>query len=260
MAQEEKELPTAKMSLHLIAFGVVAAVVVISFGSWFFSLDISRGRQADTGIRKAGLEFSYPRSPSPNTDHPAARVAAEANPPSSGEAAAPIRFAAEDPLTSLAQPERPEASWIWDLRPYQEANPTIPEPRYTSPKQLASTPETHPARGDVQQHPAIPALAMAEAVNVTPSASPIPKPAALSVEGRAQLFQAFQIHLSSRLDQTAMVTNSTVQPKPVLSGRFGEHSRDPKSAFQYRVRKECGPIRDRELYDQCILSFRSHTR
>jgi hypothetical protein len=59
------------------------------------------------------------------------------------------------------------------------------------------------------------------------------------------------------LDQGALASHQTTTAQPMQSGRPDGHPVSSKAALQYRMRKECGPIHDPQLRDNCISTFGS---
>jgi hypothetical protein len=264
MIKERRELGEPRLIPHLVLFWIGATVIALLFGFTFFSiLPTSRETLVSSHIGEAKNGLDHPRSPSAITGGPATRVAAEADAPNLVASGTLISTATRDRATTDAHLEELISYWNFGTQSDREPSPTIQELQNTLPPRLASTAEMPPANGSELQHSALPAIPVAEPVSVSPNASPTPSPAVHVIDkDREQLFQAFQSqHRSSLLlDQTATATQSTALTKPVQSEGSGEHPLSSKAAFRDRVRKECGPISDRELYHQCILSFRSHSR
>jgi hypothetical protein len=256
MVKESKKWYAATVILYLVPFGVVAAGIVISFGSiCFLLLATSRETLVGSRIGEARVVVDHSCSPSPNTDRPATRIAAQADSPSSVELKILIPSAARDLTTSDMQLEGFISYWNFGTQPDRELSPTIRESQDASPTQFAPTDEVPPARIGEPQHVTIPAMPMAEPVSVSPSASSTPSLAVPIVEKDRE-----QDPRPPGLDQAAMATQDPALANPGQSERSGEHALSSKAAFQDRVRKECGPISDRELHYQCILSFRFHYR
>jgi hypothetical protein len=259
MTNHARQPSAVGLILHLIAFGLVAGMIAISFGFELYAiLHFSRDTLEASRIGEAGIEFGYPRaSIAPYTDRPVVRAAAQADPPSSAGLRIRVPATVQDPPTSLAQPDQPGSSEIFDPLPdwEPEPSPTTVQSPHASPRQLA--PDKAPPVEADEPHAAA-AVPIAQSVSVSPNASSTPSPAEpLPGKDRKRLFQDFQIqHVPrSRLDQATTTSRSTAPAEPVPSGHSDQHSPSARAAFRYRVRKECGPISDPELRRQCIRSF-----
>jgi hypothetical protein len=254
MAKESKKWCAATVILHLVSFGIVAAGIAISFGSvCFLALATNRETLVGSRIGKARTDVDYSCSPSPNTNRPATRITAQADPPSSVKLRILIPSAVRDLTTSDMQLEGFISYWNFETQPDLELSSTIGELQDASPTQFAPTDEMSPARIGEPQHVAIPAMPVAEPVSVSPSASSTPSPVVPIIEK-----DRGQDSPPPGLDREAMATEGSALTNPRQSERSGEHALSSKAAFRDRVRKECGPISDRELHQQCILSFRFH--
>lgn len=253
MVKESKKWYLATVILPLVPFGVVAAGIAISFGSiCFLELATSRETLVGSRIGEARIVVDHSCSLSPNFDRPAMRIAAQADSPSSVELRMAIPSAARDLTTSGMQleGERFISYWNFGTQPDRELSPTIRESQNAAPTQFPPTDEVPPARIGEPQQVAIPARPMAELVSVSSSGSSIPSSAVSIVE------KDEQDPRPPGLDQAPIATQGPALTNLVPSERSGEHALSAKAAFRDRVRKECGPISDRELHHQCILSFR----
>jgi hypothetical protein len=236
--------------LHLVFFGLVAIVTVISFGFASFSLLCnSREMLVSSRIGEAAIEFAYPHAAVvPYTEGDAAPAAALAN--------LPLPSAARNLTSSYIQPEGPGSSSNFEPPSEQEESPTIQEARHASPTQRA--PIDKPL-SEAQQRAPI-STPPAQVVSASPNASPSPL-AAVPIPGEEadQLFRAFQIlHSQSlMLDQGAIASHQTTSAQPMQSRRPDGHPVSSKAALQYRMRKECGPIHDPQLRHNCISTFGS---
>jgi hypothetical protein len=244
--------------LHLVVFGLVAVVTVISFGFASFSLLCNnREMLVSSRIGKAAIEFAYPHAAVvPYTEGHLAPAAAVADPPSSAGANLPLPSAAQNLTSSYIQPEGPGSSSNYEPPSEQEESPTIQEARRASPNQRA--PIDKPLSEAQQRAPV--SMPLAQVVSASPNASPSPL-AAVPIPGEEgdQLFRAFQILHSKppMLDQSAIASHQTTTAQPMQSGRPDGHPVSSKAALQYRMRKECGPIHDPQLRHDCISTFGS---
>jgi hypothetical protein len=242
--------------LHLVFFGLVAVVTVISFDFASFSLLCNnREMLVSSGIGEAAIEFAYPHAAVvPYTEGDAAPAVAD--PPSSVGANLPLPSAAQNLTSSYIQPEGPGSSSNFEPPSEQEASPTIQEAQHASPAQRA--PIDKPLSEAQQTAPV--STPLAQVVSASPNVSPSPL-AAVPIPGEEadQLFRAFQILYSESpmLDQGAIASHQTTTAQPMQSRRPDGHPVSSKAALQYRIRKECGPIHDPQLRHNCISTFAS---
>jgi hypothetical protein len=244
--------------LHLVFFGLVAVVTVISFGVASFSfLSNSRELLVSSGIGEAAIEFAYPHAAVvPYTKGDAAPAAAVADPPSSVGANLPLPSAVQNLTSSYIQPEGPGSGSNFEPPSEQEESPTIQEARHAPPTQRASIDKP---LSEAQQRAPV-STPLAQVVSASPNESPSPSAAApIPGEEGDQLFRAFQILYSQppMLDQGAIASHQTTTVQPMQSGRPDGHPVSSKAALQYRMRKECGPIHDPQLRHNCISTFGS---
>jgi hypothetical protein len=254
MVKESKKWYLATVILPLVPFGVVAAGIAISFGSiCFLLLATNRETRVGSPIGEARIVVDHSCSPSRNTDRPETRIAAQADSPSSAELRMVIPSAVRDLTTSDMQLEGEGfiSYWNFGTQPDRELSPTILESQDASPTQFPPTDEVPPARIGEPQQVAIAARPMAELVSVSSGGSSSAVPIVEKDE---------QDPRPPGLDQAAIATQAPALTNLVQRERSGEHALSAKAAFRDRVRKECGPISDRDLHHQCILSFRFHYR
>jgi hypothetical protein len=244
--------------LHLVFFGLIAVVTVISFGFASFSLlRNSREMLVSSRIGEAASKFAYPHAAVvPYTEGDAAPVAAVADPPSTVSANLPLPSAAQNLTSSYIQPVEPGSSSNFEPPSEQEASPTIQEARHASPTQRA--PIDKPLSEAQQRAPV--SMPLPPVVSASPNASPRPLAAApIPGEEGDQLLRAFQILHSQplMLDQGAIASHQTTTAQPMQSRHPDGHPVSSKAALQYRMRKECGPIHDPQLRHNCISTFGS---
>lgn len=258
MIKESKKWYAATVILPLAPFGVVAAGIAISFGSiCFLLLAASRETLVGSRIGEARIVVDHSCSLSPDTDRPETRIAAQADSPSSVELRMMIPSAARD-LTTFDMPLDGEgfiSYWDFGTQPDRQLSPTKRESQDASPTQFAPTDEVPPARIREPQRVAIPARPMAELASGHSSASSTASSAVPIVKKDRE-----QDPRPLGFDQAAIATQGRALTNPGQSEHSGEHAPGAKAAFRDRARKECGPISDRELHHQCILSFRFHYR
>jgi hypothetical protein len=242
--------------LHLVFFGLVAVVTVMSFGVASFSL-LYNGREILVSSRIGEAAISYPHAAVvPYTEGNVAPAAAVAEPPSSVGANLPLPSAAQSLTSSYFQPEGSGSSSNFEPPSEQEASPTIQEARHASPTQRF--PIDKPL-SEAQQRAPI-STPLAQVLSASPNASPSPL-AAVPIPGQegVQLSRAFQILHSqpAMLDQGEIGSHQTTTAQPMESRRPDSHPVSSKAALQYRIRKECGPIHDPQLRRNCISTFGS---
>jgi hypothetical protein len=235
--------------LHLVFFGLIAVVTVISFGvaslSFLFN---SREMLGSSRIGKAAIEIAYPHAAVvPYTEGDAAPAAAVAEPPSSVGANLPLPSAVQNLTSSYIQPEGSGSSSNFEPPSEQEARHASPTPRFPIDKPLSEAQQRAPV-----------STPLAQVVSASPNACPL---AAIPIPGqeRVQLSRAFQILHSqpAMLDQGAIGSHQTTTAQPMQSRRPDSHPVSSKAALQYRIRKECGPIHDPQLRHNCIGTFGS---
>jgi len=288
MAKQTEELAVQRASLHLISFGLLAAMITIWFGfTCFVSIPgINRGTSAGARIGDVGVEFNNPRSSSANTSCPPARPT-KADRPSAVERMIVIPSMAQDWAESAGF----GSAWNFRMPPDQDpslterklgdalATPAAPKgdtPSFRSNEQqpaavlaaqtvepMSSSPNASPIPSpdvpiaDRQRPAAIPPMQIAEPRSSSSTASPVPAPAALIADkGREQPLQTFQIPPTP--EQTVLASQSSVAANAVQGRPSSENPSGSQAALQYRMRRECGPINDRELHAQCIRSFFSY--
>ena len=261
MTQRTNKLGTLAVLPHLVAFGLVAVMVVISFGlttsSWL--LGIRKATLISSRIDEAGIEFHYPRSAvALNTEGHAAPAATIADPPRSVGASIPLPPAAQHLMTSDVQPAGPGSSSNFETPSDEVANPTQ-ETWGASSTQGAPIDKTF---GASQESAPVSMPPRSQVVKANPIASPPPVPAVpIPDEERDQLFRVFGLqHLQpGNLEKGDIASHQTTPT--VQNSRAREHPLASKAAaFHYRLRKECGPIYDDQLHLSCIRSFGAHYR
>jgi hypothetical protein len=257
------KLDAAATLLHLVTFGLVAVMIVLLFGlassSWLS--DVRKETLVSSRIREAGIEFLYPRSAVvPYTaDHAAPPPATIADLPSSVRETVVLPSAGQNLATSDVQPVGPISSSNFEPLSDSEANPTMQETWDAPSTQAVPIDKTI---GASQESAPVSMPPPAQLRNAIPTALP-PVPAVpIPDKQRDRLFEAFgtQHPQPAKFDERAKTTSQTTPAQPVQNKRANEHFLGLKAAFQYRVKKECGPIHDPQLRLDCISSFSAYHR
>jgi hypothetical protein len=260
--QPTNKLGAAATLLHLVTFGIVAVMVVLSFGlassSWL--LDVRRERLVSSRIGEAGIEFLYQRSAVIlyTGDH-AARPATIADLPSSVREKVALPSAGQNLAASDVQPVGPISSSNFDPPSHSEANPTMQEIWDAPSTQAVPIDKT---LGASQESAPVSMPPTAQLGTVIPTALP-PVPAVpIPDKERDRLFEAFGTRhpQPAKFDEGAKTTSQMTPAQPVQNKRANGHPLGLKAAFQYRVKKECGPIHDPQLRQDCISSFSAYHR
>ena len=259
--------PTNKLDavatlLHLVTFGLVAIMVVLSFGlassSWLS--DVRKETLVSSRIREAGIEFLYPRSAVvPYTGDHAARPATIADLPSSVRETVALPSAGQNLTASDVQPAGPISSSNFEPPSHSEANPTMQETWDAPSTQAVPIDKT---LGASQESAPVSMPTPAQLGTVIPTALP-PVPAVpIPEKERDRLFEAFGTRhpQPAKFDEGARTTSQMTPAQPVQNKRANEHFLGLKAAFQYRVKKECGPIPDPQVRQDCISSFSAYHR
>lgn len=255
MTQRTNKLGTLTVLPHLVVFGLVAAIIVISFGfatsSWL--LGVRKATLKSSRIGEAGIEFHYPRSAVALNTEDTAPAATIADPPRSVGASIPLPSAVQHLMTSDVQPAGPGSSSNFETPSDEVANPTQ-ETSGASSTQGAPIDKT---LGASQEGAPVSMPPRSQVVKANPTASPPPVPAvSIPNEERDRVFEAVAIQHSqpAKLDLSA-IPHQTTPAQPVQNRHADEHPLGSKTTFQYRVKKECGPIHDPQLRHDCIRSF-----
>jgi hypothetical protein len=263
MTNHTNKLDAAATLLHLVTFGLVAVMIIISFGlassSWLLGVRIET--LVSSRIGEAGIEFLYPRSAvALYTEVHTAPPAAIADLPSSVRETIALPSAGQNLATPDVQPVGPGSSSNFEPPSDSEANPTIQETRDASSTQAVPIDKT---LGASQESAPVSMPPPAQLVNASPTALPPPLPAVpIPDKERDRLFEAFgtQHPQPAKFDEGTITTHQTTPAQPVQNKRANEHPPGSKAAFQYRVKKECGPIHDPQLRQDCISSFSAYRR
>jgi hypothetical protein len=242
MTERSGKVRLAGTLLHLVAFGLAAAVIVVLFGVASLSL-LGSGNETRTVARvgESGFEArSIPPDVPQSSDDDATSISAEATPDE--DAGARSNF--EPPLDrkAIVTPEE------------------IPP---ASPTQSPLTAETHPPELSESQQATTKPLPLGDEVSATPgeNASGTTMPAVpIPDEARDQIFWSFQIEhpQPSTLHQANIALHRTAPAQQLQNRRTYDHLTSPNAAFRYRVGRECGPINDPALRRHCIDSFSTH--
>ncbi len=260
MSKRTNSLGAVATRLHLAAFAFVAAMIVISFAlassSWLSH--VRRETPVSSRIGEAGIEFFYPLSAvALYTEGHAAPAATIEDLPSSVGATIPLPSARQNLTTSDVLPAGSGSSSSFEPPSDTEAYPTIQHRWDAPPTQAVPIGKTLGA----SQESATVSMPPSQLVSASPTASRPPVPAIpIPDEERDRLSQAFGIQhpQPANLKQGAIASHQTTPA--VHNRRPGEHPLGSKAAFQYRVRKECGPIHDAQLHRDCMSSFGAHYR
>ena len=255
------KLDAAATLLHLVTFGLVAIMIVLSFGlassSWLS--EVRKETLVSSRIGEAGIEFLYPRSAVvPYTEDHAAPPAI-ADLPSSVRETVALPSAGQNLATSDVQPVGPISSSNFEPPSDSEANPAMQETWDAPSTQTVPIDKTI---GASQESAPVSMPTPAQLENASPTASP-PVPAVpIPDKERDRLFEAFGTRHPepAKFDEGAKTTSQTTPAQPIQNKRANEHFLGLKAAFQYRVTKECGPIHDPQLRQDCISSFSAYHR
>ena len=249
MSDQSKRFGATGILFHLFSFGLVAAWIAISFGLASFSLfGISRETLLYARIGGSATEFIYPRSAvAPDTEE---HAPIKIDLPSLPDATTPLARSAQNPTASdmLSQEPGPRSNFV--LLPDHQASAATQYTSHGSAIQGPVSKKTLPAELSASQQ------AVPEAAPPTDAAHQ------LVDEERNRFLPVSRIrnYRHTTLDQVnrdAHETTSAEQPPPKASYSY-YHPLNPKAAFRYHVRKECGPIDDPELRRDCIASFSFH--
>jgi hypothetical protein len=257
------KLDAAATLLHLVIFGLVVVMIVVSFGlassSWL--LGVRRETLVSSRIGETGIEFLYPHSAVIlYTEGHTAPPAAIADLPSSVKEMMAHPSAGQNLATSDVQSVGPGSSSNFEPPSDLEANPTIQETGDAPSTQAIPIDET---LGASQESAPVPIPPLTQVVNASPTALAAPAPAVpIPDKDRDQLFEAFgtQHPQPAKFDEGAITTLQTPPAQPVQNKRANKHPLGSKAAFQYRVKKECGPIHDPQLRQDCVSSFSAYHR
>jgi len=170
--------------------------------------------------------------------------------PSLPDATTPLVHSAQNPTFSdvLSQEPGPRSNFV--LLPDQKASAAKQDTSYAPGRQDPVSDKTLPAELGASQQ------TVAEVAPPADTAAPIvdEEHNSLLLVSRIRDYQPTTLDQANR---DAHDTTSAEQPPPKVSYSY-YHPPDPKVAFRYHVRKECGPIDDPELRRDCIASFSFH--
>jgi hypothetical protein len=221
--------------LGLVSFGLVGAATILFFSIASFSfLYTSEGTPRDSGIRDRGFEVEPVLSDSFSYVH-ANRPPVPRETDLSGSAAG---------ATVSIFPDRSAAH---DLRP-----PEISEPLPPSASEGSGTAQTRPPEISEPLPPSASEGSAIQDASLSGTAQTVPVPAAQ----RDEVFRGSAMHH----DQTANLGAPRVRMpiQNVQQGQSNDYYFSTNAAFWiYRLRKECGPIKDRALHADCVRSFRA---
>jgi hypothetical protein len=130
------------------------------------------------------------------------------------------------------------------------------------PRDGPAVPDTPPREASGAQSPSEPAQASASEASaayeaaLSGTASPPPIPADHDRVSRGIQVQDNQ---TVKLDADDAVSSREEMPRQLIQqGKAHDYYlRKNPAAWKYRLKRECGPIKDRELYDDCFRSFRA---
>jgi len=248
MSESSKPFGAAGVLVHLFSFGLVAAGIAILFGLASFWLLDRRETLLPARVGGSATEFIYPCSAvAPCTqEHAPIKI----DLPSLPDATTPLVRSAQNPTFSdvLSQEPGPRSNFV--LLPDQKASAAKQDTSYAPGRQDPVSDKTLPAELGASQQ------TVAEVAPPADTAAPIvdEEHNSLLLVSRIRDYQPTTLDQANR---DAHDTTSAEQPPPKVSYSY-YHPPDPKIAFRYRVRKECGPIDDPELRRDCIASFSFH--
>jgi hypothetical protein len=284
--------------LYLLSVGLVAAAIIVLFSVASLSLlDTSKEMLIGSRIEISPIEDKFMGTTVSYADSNAAPVpvqtksssASEANnrpfstpvPSSSGmsreeNVTEPVFKPPPEGETSAAAVETPHGSTQGpspDETPSElGGSPMIAQPLSIAETSAAAvetlhgstqgpfTDETHPPELSGSQEVTVQPLSIAGETSGAQHASgaAIPMLATFDKE-RDQLFRDFAIQGNdhANLDEGIVTLHENAPAQRVRNRRFynrlGLHA-----TFRYRVRRECGPIRDRALYEHCVSTFSAY--
>jgi len=237
MSESSKPFGAAGVLVHLFSFGLVAAGIAILFGLASFWLLDRRETLLPARVGGSATEFIYPCSAvAPCTqEHAPIKI----DLPSLPDATTPLVHSAQNPTFSdvLSQEPGPRSNFV--LLPDQKASAAKQDTSYAPGRQDPVSDKTLPAELGASQQ------TVAEVAPPADTAAPIVDE------------EHYQPTTLDQANRDAHDTTSAEQPPAKVSYSY-YHPPDPKIAFRYRVRKECGPIDDPELRRDCIASFSFH--
>jgi hypothetical protein len=245
---------------HIVVFCLVSLIIVMSFGlassSWF--LGDWRETLANSLIGEAGIEFRYPHSVvALYTEGHTAPPAAVVDWPSSVRKTPALPPEGKNLATFDGRPVGAGSSSNFEPPSGLGVNPTVQEA--SDPFSVQADPTDKPAASEESAPVSMPPPS--QLANASSAVLPPPMPALpIPDEERDRLFEAFgtQHPQHAKLDKSGIAAHQTTPVQPVQNRRADQHPLGAKAAFQYRIKKECGPIHDPQLRRDCISSFRTY--
>jgi hypothetical protein len=234
----------AGMLWHLILLGLIGVAIITVFAIASFS-SLYPGSEIESGfsgVDRGEVNAARP-DPSPSTDVNTAPVAAQPNSPG---VEAPVAASASSlpspPRDAAPMPPMPETNQSQTAG--QPLSPSTPLPSAPLPSApLPSAPL--PSEGALQAKPKAPPK------DVAPT-SPF------FAERPDRLFREFAIqqqHQQARPDLETAPNEKAATPGARDAPNYEHGLRTNTTLRDSRIKKECGPIKDPELYRDCVASF-----
>ena len=246
--QTEQPGLAAGLLFHLLSLGVVAAVIIVTFGVISFPLlDLRKKEPANSAIDTLG-EIS--------SDRGAAQVQPEKSPISPGQLVTPTASS----VSALGGSQLPAAAPV--ISETKSAGSGLAEPPPSSPAHSGARSEIRLQAGRRFQL-LVPRELTRENAKAAPSdgsqggastASAIPNDRRNEIfrdfERRNEIFREFAVQLNQE---------ARPDPSPLAPQRPpAQTSRTDNASVKSRVRKECGPIRDPTARRVCVSLLGSH--
>jgi hypothetical protein len=291
--RNEGSRPALSTLLDLVSAGLVAAATILIFSIASFSfLYTNEGLPRGSEIRDRGVEvkpepsgvipYSHAnRPPGPaetelpgpaaeatlSTSPPESRLADDMQPPEimgAQPASKPPPGASEgsttqDAALSRAMPTQPPE--IMGAQPVSEPPPGASEASATQDASLSGTvptqsPEVSGAQPASEPPPGANEGSATQDASLSGTVPTLPSP----VEQRDRVFREFELHQHPKVsfDEENTALHKKIPTRHRLYGQAHDYFFSTNAdVWRYRLRKECGPIKDPPLHIDCVRSFRT---
>jgi hypothetical protein len=247
--------------LYLLSVGLVAAAIIVLFSVASFSL-LGTGKEMLTAsrIENSPIEDKFIGTAVSYADSNAAPVPVQTKSSSASEA---NNRPSSTPVPSSSGMSREEnvAEPVFKPPPEGETSAAAVETPHGS-TQGPFTDEMPPPELSGSQEVTVQPLSIADETSGAQHASEAVIPMlATSDKERDQIFPDFAIQANdhANLDEGIVTLHENAAAQHVRNRHFDDRL-GLHATFRYRVRKECGPIRDRALYEHCVSTFSANSQ
>ena len=256
--RNEGSRPALSTLLDLVSAGLVAAATILIFSIASFSfLYTNEGLPRGSEIRDRGVEVKPEPSgviPYSHANRPPGPAETELPGP-----AAEATLSTSPPESRLADDMQPPE--IMGAQPASKPPPGASEGSTTQDAALSRAMPTQPpeimgAQPVSEPPPGASEASATQDASLSGTVPTLPSP----VEQRDRVFREFELHQHPKVsfDEENTALHKKIPTRHRLYGQAHDYFFSTNAdVWRYRLRKECGPIKDPPLHIDCVRSFRT---